>query len=254
MQVSLITCTLNSEKTIKNCCLSIQSQTHDNIEHIILDKNSRDKTIPIIKQFGIKNLKIFQQKSIGIYGALNEGMKISNGEIIGVLHSDDELVDKKVIKIIAQKFLDNNLDVLFSNLFYTKKNDTNKIVRRWTSNLKEGIQSNSNLNKKIKNGWMPPHTTLFIRKDLLTKIGYYDENLKISSDYDFMIRLLKKENLKFFFLDKFTIKMRIGGISNKSIRNILIKMREDYNIMKKFKFNALKVLLIKNLSKIIQFF
>jgi len=101
---------------------------------------------------------------------------------------------------------------------------------------------------------MPPHTTLFIKKDLLTKIGYYDENLKISSDYDFMIRLLKKENLKFFFLDKFTIKMRIGGISNKSIRNILIKMREDYNIMKKFKFNALKVLLIKNLSKIIQFF
>ena len=161
MQVSLITCTRNSEKTIKNCCLSISSQTHDNIEHIISDKNSQDKTISTIKKYGIKNLIIHEQKSLGIYGAINEGMRKSNGDIIGVLHSDDEFIDKNVIKIICEKFLQENLDVLFSNILYTSQHNTNKIIRKWKSNLKEGVQSNSILSKKINNGWMPPHTAIF---------------------------------------------------------------------------------------------
>ena len=121
MQVSLITCTSNSEKTIKNCCLSIFNQSYGNIEHIISDKNSKDKTISIIKGYGAKNLIIHEQKSSGIYGALNEGMKLSNGSIIGILHSDDEFIDKDVIKIVTEKFAQNDLDVLFSNIFYTKK-------------------------------------------------------------------------------------------------------------------------------------
>ena len=189
MQVSLITCTNNSEETIKDCCLSISSQTYSNIEHIVLDNHSKDETVSIIKKYSKKNVKISHQKSSGIYGALNEGMKISNGNIIGILHSDDELIDKDVISIIAQKFLDENLDILFSNIYYTKKNNLNKIVRKWKSNLEEGIQSNDILYKKISNGWMPPHTSIFIKKDLLKYVGYYDENFKISADYDFIIRL-----------------------------------------------------------------
>ena len=254
MQVSLITCTNNSEETIRDCCLSISSQTYSNIEHIILDNNSKDKTISIIKKYSQKNVKIYQQKSIGIYGAINEGMKISNGNIIGILHSDDELIDKDVISVITQKFINENLDILFSNVYYTKKNDLTKIIRKWKSNLKEGIQSNDILDKKINNGWMPPHTTLFFRKSLLKDIGYYDESLKISSDYDFIIRLFKRKNLKIFYLNEFTVKMRSGGISNKNIKNIFLKMNEDFNIMKKFKFNAIKTIIVKNLSKIGQFF
>lgn len=254
MQVSLITCTNNSEETIRDCCLSISSQTYSNIEHIILDNNSKDKTISIIKKYSQKNVKIYQQKSIGIYGAINEGMKISNGNIIGILHSDDVLIDKDVISVITQKFINENLDILFSNVYYTKKNDLTKIIRKWKSNLKGGIQSNDILDKKINNGWMPPHTTLFFRKSLLKDIGYYDESLKISSDYDFIIRLFKRKNLKIFYLNEFTVKMRSGGISNKNIRNIFLKMNEDFNIMKKFKFNAIKTIIVKNLSKIGQFF
>ena len=254
MQVSLITCTNNSEETIRDCCLSISSQTYSNIEHIILDNNSKDKTISIIKKYSQKNVKIYQQKSIGIYGAINEGMKISNGNIIGILHSDDELIHKDVISVITQKFINENLDILFSNVYYTKKNDLTKIIRKWKSNLKEGIQSNDILDKKINNGWMPPHTTLFFKKSLLKDIGYYDESLKISSDYDFIIRLFKRKNLKIFYLNEFTVKMRSGGISNKNIKNIFLKMNEDFNIMKKFKFNAIKTIIVKNLSKIGQFF
>ena len=101
---------------------------------------------------------------------------------------------------------------------------------------------------------MPPHTTLFIKKDLLKKIGQYDEKLKISSDYDFIIKLFREDNLKIFFLNKVTVKMRSGGISNKNIKNIFIKMSEDISIMKKYKLNIIKAILIKNLSKIKQFF
>ena len=97
-------------------------------------------------------------------------MKIANGHIIGFLHSDDQLIDKNVINLISKKFFEEKLDVLFSNIYYTKKNNPNKIVRKWISNLKEGTQLNKNLIKKINNGWMPPHTTLFIKKDLLKKI------------------------------------------------------------------------------------
>jgi len=234
--------------------MSIFSQTYLNLEHIIIDNNSYDNTLDILNKSQINNQKIFQQKSKGIYGALNEGMKISSGNVVGILHSDDELIDKEIIKIIVQKFLEHNLDILFSNVIYTKKNDSNKILRKWTSNLKEGIQSNNELNKKIENGWMPPHTSIFFKKDLLKTVGFYDENLKISSDYEFIIRLFKQRNLKIFFLNKFSVKMKSGGMSNRNLKNIVIKMTEDFMIMKKYKFNAFKNILIKNFSKIKQFF
>ena len=254
MQVSLITCTNNSEKTIEKCCLSVHSQTYHDIEHIIIDKNSQDKTISIIKQHKFKNIKIYNQKGFGIYNALNEGMNLCNGKIIGVLHSDDEFVDEGIISKIVSKFFAENLDILFSNIYYTKKNNTNKIIRKWKNNLKEGVQSNFEINRLIKKGWMPPHTSIFFKKELLKEIGYYDENFKISSDYDFTIRLFKKEHIKLFFLDKFTIKMRSGGISNKNLQNIFIKMSEDLKIMNKFKLKPIRTILFKNLSKIKQFF
>ena len=129
-----------------------------------------------------------------------------------------------------------------------------RIVRKWFSNLQEGVLINKEINKKINNGWMPPHTTLFIKKDLLSEIGFYDESLKISSDYEFMIRLFRKDKLKFFFLNKVTVKMRSGGASNKNIKNIIKKIIEDLRIMKKYNLNLIKTILIKNLSKIKQFF
>ena len=254
MQVSLITCTNNSQKTIKKCCLSVHSQTYNDIEHVIIDKNSQDRTIPIIKEYKFKNIKIYNQKGFGIYNALNEGMRRCNGEIIGVLHSDDEFVDEGIVSKIVGKFSEENLDILFSNIYYTKKNDVNKIIRKWKSKLKEGVQSNSEINQLITKGWMPPHTSIFLKKDLLKEIGYYDEKFKISSDYDFIIRLFKQEQIKLFFLDKFTIKMRSGGISNKNFKNIFIKMREDLKIMNKYNLKPIKTILFKNLSKIKQFF
>ena len=174
MQVSLITCTYNSEKTIKDCCLSIYSQSCTNLEHIILDNNSHDQTLAIAKKYKIKSQRIFQQKSIGIYGALNEGLRKASGEIVGILHSDDEFIENNIIEDVRKIFLDKEIDVLFSNLFYTKKKDTKKIIRKWKSSLLPGIQSNLEIENKINKGWMPPHTTLFFKKELLDKVGVYD--------------------------------------------------------------------------------
>ncbi len=254
MQVSLITCTYNSEKTIKDCCLSISSQSYKNIEHIILDNHSKDNTLGIANDYKIQYQKILHQKSTGIYGALNEGLESANGEIVGTLHSDDIFINENVVQEVKKIFSEKKIDVLFSNLFYTKKNDTNKIIRKWKSNLKEGIQSNEEIQKKISNGWMPPHTTLFFKKKLLDEVGFYNENFKISSDYDFIIRLFKIKKLKIFFLNKFTIKMRAGGKSNKSIKNLIIKMTEDLTITKANKMNPIKTIFLKNISKISQFF
>lgn len=254
MQVSLITCTFNSEKTIKDCCISISSQSYENIEHIVIDKQSKDLTLSIANKFKIRNQRQIQQKNEGIYSAINEGLKNANGDIIGILHSDDELIEKDIIKKIVKIFDEQNVDVVFSNLIYTSKNNKNRIIRKWVSNLDQGIQSNIFLNKKIQNGWMPPHTTLFLKKDILGKIGYYDENFRISSDYDFLIRLFKILDLKVYFLNEFSIKMRIGGVSNKNLKNIIIKMSEDYNIMKKHNLSSIKAIFLKNISKISQFF
>ena len=254
MQISLITCTNNSEKTIKDCCLSILSQTYENIEHIILDNQSNDETLDIAKKYKIKNQKIIQQKGVGLYSAINEGVKSANGDIIGILHSDDEFSDENIISNIIKKFSEHKINALFSNLFYISKSKKNKILRKWKSNLKNGIQSNELMFKKIHEGWMPPHTTLYIKKELINEIGLYNEKFKISSDYDFIIRLLKNENLNIFYMDEFTIKMKIGGMSNKNISNIILKMKEDFIIMKKHNLPPFKTIFTKNFSKISQFF
>ena len=254
MQVSLITCTNNSGEVMEDCCTSIFSQTHKNIEHIIIDNNSIDNTLSIAKGSKIMCQKIFQQKSIGIYGALNEGLKFAGGDIIGVLHSDDQLYNSKVIETIEKIFSTQNIDILFANLLYVSKKDTNKIIRKWKSNLKEGIQSNFFLKiKLIMDG------CLLIQPYLLKKIFEifncgYDEGFKISSDYDYIIKIFRENNFKIFFLNKFIVKMKTGGASNKNIKNILTKVIEDYQIMKKYKFKILRALLFKNFSKISQFF
>lgn len=255
MLVSILTCTLNSEKTIKDCCSSISQQTYNNIEHIVIDKSSNDKTRSICKQSKIENQKVIEQKNTGIYSALNEGIIESTGDIIGILHSDDELYDRGVINKIVKKFENEEINILFSNLIYINKNNPSSILRTWKSNIKEGIQSKDLILKKINNGWMAPHPTIFVKKDLLNEIQVnYDEKFRISSDYDFIIRLFKNKKSKIFFLNEFTIKMKSGGASNKNIRNIIIKMFEDFEILKKNKINPIKAIVFKNLSKITQFF
>ena len=244
MKVSIITACYNSSKTIRETYLSVKNQTYSNIEHLFIDGQSTDETLEILNNFSNqKNIKIISKSDSGIYDALNNGLKSATGDIIGFVHSDDMLASSSIIYEIILKFKEKNLDGVYGDLEYVSK-DNSKVLRIWKSN-----NFSQNL---LKKGWMPAHPTFFIKKDVYNKHGLFNLKYKISSDYDFMTRILKDDNLNFGYLPKVITKMRIGGASNKSLKNILIKMSEDCDIVYSHSTGNWFTILLKNIQKLKQ--
>jgi len=247
LKISIITATYNSSKYIKDNLKSIASQTYRNIEHIIVDGLSIDGTIDILKNSNFNMNNVISEKDKGIYQALNKGIIASTGDIVGILHSDDIFEDNEVLKLVAGIFIDDSVQAIYGNLKYINLSNT-KIIRNWKSN--EFLKSN------LQNGWMPPHPTLFIRKNIIFPNYMYNEKLKISSDYEMILRLFSQESFCVAYIDKYLVRMRVGGASNKSLRNIILKMYEDFLALKILNLTAkqrAKCLLMKNTSKIKQF-
>ena len=248
MKLSIITATFNRGHFIESCILSILRQDIEDVELIIIDGLSTDSTLeklkPLIKKN--KNIKFYSETDLGIYDALNKGIDKANGEIIGFLHSDDLFYNSKVLKKIIYKFQNSDLDGIYGDLEYVDKINTNKVVRYW-----ESCTFN---NKLLSKGWTPPHPTLFLKKSIYKKYGKFDLNFKISADYDFMLRIFKDESLKIQYFPFVITRMRIGGISNKNIKNILIKTFEDYKAIRKNKIGNIGTLFRKNISKIKQLY
>lgn len=245
MKISIITCVLNNSKYIKHSLESFQSQNYRNKEHIIIDGGSTDDTVVKVKKFKNKNQFLFSSKDLGIYHAINKGIKLSSGKIIGILHSDDFYYHNKVISDVSEIFKNSNVDFVYGDLQYVSKQYPYKIIRKW----KAGKFNEKNLYK----GWMPPHPTVFIKKKIFKIIGYYNTKYKISSDYDFLIRILNQKSIKKKYMQKTIVKMRIGGKSNRSIINIINKSIEDFKIIKKNKIGGFVTLFNKNYSKLSQF-
>lgn len=248
MKVSIITATFNSEKTLSRSLNSILKQTFKGFEIIIVDGDSKDNTIGIAKNFQkeFSNINIFSEKDCGIYDALNKGINLATGDIIGFLHSDDEFYSTTTLLEIVNEFNKNEIDGVYGNLNYVSNNLIPKIIRNW--------ESQSFNVKFLKKGWMPAHPTLFLRREIYEKHGLFDLKFTISADYDFMLRVLKDETLKFCYLPRVITNMRIGGVSNKNLKNIVIKMIEDYRAIRKNKIGGIFTLILKNTSKIKQFF
>lgn len=247
MKVSLITPTYNSEKVIDDMFNSLENQDYNDIEHIIIDGVSTDGTVELIRERAVLSTKILVEKDNGIYDAINKGLKLAKGDIVAILHSDDVIAYPSAISDIVNRFnTSNNLKLLYSNLSYYNHDFTKKI-RVWSAGEFD--------QKLLKKGWMPPHPTLFMRKEVLKEIGNYDTSYRISGDYDFLIRAfmkIKKENIG--YLNKTTYHMRIGGVSNANITTILTKMIEDLRAIKSNNIGGLKVLFLKNIRKMPQFF
>ena len=248
MNVSIITSTFNNASTIEDCLESIFSQTFLNIDILIIDGDSSDDTLLKIKKISNKfnNIRVFSEKDKGIYDALNKGVDLAKGDIIGFVHSDDFLASSEIISEIIKKISSENFDGVYGNLDYVKKNNTNKIVRKWKS-----CEFDYNL---LKKGWMPPHPTFFIKKSVFKKHGLFNLNYSISADYDFMLRILSDKSLKFGYIPKVITKMRVGGESNRSLKNIILKIKEDYIIIKRNNIGNFLTLIRKNTSKFKQFF
>jgi len=248
MKISIITATFNRGHFIESCILSILKQDIKNIELIIIDGLSTDSTLekikPLIKIN--KNIKFYSETDLGIYDALNKGIDKANGEIIGFLHSDDLFYNSEVLKKIIDNFKKYDLDGLYGDLEYVEKFNTKKIVRYWKS---------CNFNEKLlRKGWTPPHPTLFLKKSVYIKHGTFDINFKISADYDFMLRIFKDNSLNLQYFPEIITQMRVGGISNRNLINILIKTFEDYKAIRKNRIGNIGTLLRKNTSKIKQFY
>nr|WP_321409678.1 glycosyltransferase family 2 protein [uncultured Carboxylicivirga sp.] len=246
MQISIITVTYNSASTLETTINSIREQSAiNNIEYIIVDGNSSDNTVELIK----KNSDILSQwisePDTGIYDAMNKGLKMASGDWIGYLHADDVLASKTIIEDIITTISTNNINTLYGNLNYVQENDIDKTVRHWKSQTFKP--------QLLKRGWMPAHPTLYISKELFLKTGGFNTNYKIAADYDFILRLFSNPETQSFFLDKLIVNMRMGGASNKSFANIIQKSKEDYLALKRNNVGGFYSLFVKNFSKITQF-
>jgi glycosyltransferase involved in cell wall biosynthesis len=224
LKISIITVSYNSEKTIKITLNSVKGQTYKKIEHIIIDGNSVDKTVSIAKQNPHIN-KIISEPDDGIYDAMNKGLKIATGEIIGFLNSDDFYKNNEVISKVANEFeRDASLDACYADLIYVDKFDILKTVRYVKSSaFKEGLFSK---------GWCPPHPTFFVRRSVYERFGNFDLNYHIASDVELMMRFLEVQKINARYIPELWIKMRLGGITNKNFKNILIQNKEVLHALK----------------------
>ena len=225
-KVSIITISYNSENTISETLKSIKSQSFKDFEHIIIDGGSTDKTISIIEKANISN-KVISEKDKGIYDAFNKGIINSKGDIIGFLNSDDTFYSKNSLKEIEESF-NENIDCVFGNLVYT--NSRNKITRIW--------KGSRFLKDSFKKSWMPAHPTFYCKRNIYHKYGFYDESFRIAGDFDLMMRFLEKHNVSSRYINNTLVKMRSGGISNRSLMDKLHIIEEEF---KAFKNNNIKV-------------
>jgi glycosyltransferase len=246
MKISIITVVFNNKNKISIAIDSVVKQTNADIEYIVVDGGSSDDTPAVVNSYGTKVSKFICEPDKGIYDAINKGILISTGEVVGLLHSDDIFGNEQIVSMITEVFDNTGADGVYGDLLYVNKENLNKVIRHW----KSGPFKTS----MLKRGWMPPHPTLFLKRKIFDNYGLYDTGFKISSDYDFMLRIMSRPELKFEYLPQIITRMRVGGASNRSLKNIIRKSKEDLQALRKNNAGGWSVLLMKNFSKIGQFF
>lgn len=213
MKFSILIPTFNSAKTIQDTIDSIKLQKFTSYEVIVIDNNSTDHTIQILKKNKLPNIKFIIEKDEGIYDAINKGILNARGDIISLLHSDDIYYNSSALQIISEIFDQKKIDIVYGDLVYVKKNNLNKIIRYW--------KCSSFYPGRFLKGWHPPHPTFFVKKKIYNKYGLYKNHIGNSADVELMYRFLETNKISSFYLNKILIKMRYGGKSNKKLSSIL---------------------------------
>ena len=238
MKISLITVTYNSERYIEECIVSVIKQNYKNIEHIIVDGKSTDGTISIIERSSPNISYWISEKDNGIHHAINKGMQLATGDIIGLLNSDDVLASSDVISTIVNCFAGNKVDSIYGDLVYVDQYNIDKVIRTWKG---------QNYNRdRFKYGWMPAHPTFYFKRELISQLGAYESHYFTAADYELMARYLFLHNVSSVYLPKLIVRMRMGGASNGSIYLRLRANRRDYLAMKK---NSIPFPLIASILK-----
>ncbi|MGY3055255.1 glycosyltransferase involved in cell wall biosynthesis [Pedobacter sp. UYEF25] len=231
LKISIITVVYNNERTLETAIKSVLSQTYDNIEYIIIDGSSTDNTMHIIDGYASKISVVVSEPDKGIYDAMNKGISKATGSVIGILNSDDVYNDENVILEVMSYFNTNvAIDIVYGDLVYVKYEDLSKVVRKW--------DSLSYYKSYFEDGNVPPHPALFVRREVYSVAGLFNIQLRLAADYEFMLRIFKRYNFKSFYFNRLLVKMRLGGASNSSIKNISDGNRE---VLRAWRNNQLKV-------------
>lgn len=245
MKVTLITVAYNSAATIADTLASVAMQSYPDIEHIVVDGRSTDATMDIVRSRGQHLAKVVSEPDEGIYDAMNKGLRMATGDIVGFLNADDVLNDPDAIRRLAEAAADA-CDVVYADLVYVRNENLDSVIRHW--------RSGSFRPSRLRFGWMPPHPTFYARAGLLRHVGFFDASYRIAADYDFMLRCLRCPSVRVGYVPQVMVRMRAGGVSNASLRSMLRKSREDLRALRSHGAGGWLTLVAKNLRKLPQFF
>ncbi len=229
MKVSIITVVYNRADVVRDTIESVLSQTYKNIEYIIIDGASTDGTMDVVNEYKDRISKIISEPDHGLYDAINKGIREATGDVIGLIHSDDFYLDNFVIQRVVDEFKNKKVDTLFADLLYIKGDNKDKVLRYYSA-------KNFTV-KKLKYGFIPPHPTLFVKKEVYEKCGLYKTDYKIAADYEMFVRLLLVNKLSFSYIHLPIVKMRVGGVSSGGIRR---KIECNIEVVRAIKSNGIK--------------
>lgn len=231
MKISIITSTYNSEKTLRDTIESVIHQDYPDIEYIIIDGGSTDKTLDIVKEYAQYIDKVVSEPDKGIYDAMNKGIALTTGDVVGLLNSDDFFASNDVVRTIAKAFENKpELDAIHADLYYVDPIHTEHIIRYW--------HTKPYPKKGFLTGWHPAHPTFYVRKSCYERLGGFRTDMSLSADFELMLRYIQCNHIRTQHIDKVFVRMRIGGVTSKNILSILRSIKQCRYA---FKINGLRM-------------
>jgi len=247
MKISIITVVFNAEQTIEDALKSVASQSYPDVEHIVIDGASTDNTLSIVQTYTKHLAHIVSEPDRGIYDAMNKGIALASGDVIGLLNADDVYQDDTVLQQVADAHVDPDLDACYADLVYVQQKNLDKVVRYWRSRVyKQGL---------CFTGWMPAHPTFYLKRKIYQQVGLYNTDLAYQADLEFCARAFESHKISSLYIPRLWVRMRLGGVTNNSISNVLKGNWESYKALKKIglKRNPISYFAVKFGAKLPQF-
>ncbi len=238
MKISIITATYNAEKTIEDALVSVLAQTHAEREHIVIDGASQDGSMCIVNRYAPYLAHVVSEPDLGVYDAMNKGLALASGDVVGFLNADDVYANDTVLARVAAAFADEGLDALYADATFVSPKNTQRVVRRYSSARFRP--------DRIGWGWMPAHPTLFVRRRLFDQFGMFSREYRIAGDYEWIARVFSKPGLRYNYLPEVLVRMRTGGISTGGWRNTLLLNKE---VLRACREHGISTNFLKLLSK-----
>lgn len=235
---------MNRAATLGGCLRSVQGQTWPAVEHIVVDGGSTDGTLGVLAARRAHLAKLICEPDKGVYDALNKGIRAATGDVVGFLHADDEFASDRALEKVARAFEDPAVEAVYGDLVYVRRSDPSHVVRYWRAGRFSRDQ--------LAHGWMPPHPTFYVRRDVYARFGAFDLRWRIAADYENMLRILWRGGVRAAYIPEVLVRMRTGGMSNRLL-NVFVKSREDYAVMRENGIGAVQGLVLKNVTKLPQF-